>query len=169
MIIYLGVTANVEKLKLNAKGLDMKKALICYASRTGKTEKMANYIAEGLRMKGVDVDIKKISEIESEKQMEGFDAYIFGCPTYHRDMTAGMKTFLFLAEKLNMVGKIGGAFGSYTHSGESTPMIFDTMQFVYKMDMTDLGALSLKEAVVDSGDGAKACQDYGKAIGEKIQ
>lgn len=147
----------------------MKKAVVCYASRTGKTEKMANYIAEGLRMKAIDVELKKISDIKTEKQLEGYDVYVFGCPTYHRDMTAGMKTFLFLAQNLNLVGKIGGAFGSYTHSGESAPMIFDTMQFVYKMDTTDLGALSLKEAVVDADEGARACQDYGKAIGEKIK
>ena len=146
----------------------MKKALVCYASRTGKTEKMANFIAEGLRIKGMDTEIKKISDIKNEAQLEGYDAYIFGSPTYHRDMTGGMKTFLFLAQNVNMVGKIGGAFGSYTHSGESAPMIFDTMQFVYKMDMTDLGALSLKEAVIETDEGTRACQDYGKAIGEKV-
>ena len=146
----------------------MKKALVCYASRTGKTEKMADFIAEGLRMKGLEVQTSKISEIKNEKQLEGYDAYVFGCPTYHRDMTAGMKTFLFLAQNLNMVGKIGGAFGSYTHSGESAPMIFDTMQYVYKMDMTDLGALSLKEAVIETDEGTRACQDYGKAVAEKL-
>jgi flavodoxin len=146
----------------------MKKALVCYASRTGKTEKMAGYIAEGLRMKGVAVDTKKISDIKDETQLEGYDGYIFGCPTYHRDMTSGMKTFLFVVEKINLVGKIGGAFGSYTHSGESAPMVFDTMQYVFKMDMTDLGPLSLKEAIVDTGEGVKACQDYGKALGEKL-
>lgn len=145
----------------------MKKALVCFASRTGKTEKMASFIAEGLRIKGVETEIKKISDIKNETQLEGYDAYIFGSPTYHRDMTGGMKTFLFLAQNLNMVGKIGGAFGSYTHSGESAPMIFDTMQFVYKMDMTDLGALSLKESVIETDEGSLACQDYGKAIGEK--
>jgi flavodoxin len=149
-------------------GEDMKKALVCYASRTGKTEKMANLIAEGLRMTGITADIKKISDIKDETQLDGYDGYVFGCPTYHRDMTAGMKTFLFTAEKLNLVGKIGGAFGSYTHSGESAPMVFDTMQYVYKMDMTDLGPLSLKEAVIDSGEGKKACQDYGKALGGKL-
>ncbi|MBA3029566.1 MAG: flavodoxin domain-containing protein [Proteobacteria bacterium] len=146
----------------------MKKALVCYSSRTGKTEKMANFIAEGLRITGITADIQKIADIKDEKQMEGYDGYVFGCPTYHRDMTAGMKTFLFTAEKLNLVGKIGGAFGSYTHSGESAPMVFDTMQYVYKMDMTDLGALSLKEAVIETAEGAKACQDYGKAIGAKL-
>jgi flavorubredoxin len=84
---------------------------------------MAEYIAEGIRFSGNEADIKKTTEIKNEKDLEGYDGYVFGCPTYHRDMTAGMKTFLFVAEKLNLVGKMGGAFGSYTHSGESAPMV----------------------------------------------
>jgi flavodoxin I len=119
----------------------MKKVLVAYFSRTGKTEAMANYIAEGLRITGNEVDVKKISAVENEKGIIGYDGYVFGCPTYHKDMTGGMKQFLFKAEKANLTGKIGGAFGSHTHSGESAPMIFDTMQHVFKMDMTDLGAL----------------------------
>ena len=30
----------------------MKKVLVAYTSRTGKTEEMANYIAEGIRFSG---------------------------------------------------------------------------------------------------------------------
>jgi len=146
----------------------MKKVLIAYVSRTGKTEAMANYIAEGLRISGQEVDVKKIASIENEKGVVGYDGYVFGCPTYHKDMTSGMKQFLFKAEKANLTGKIGGAFGSHTHSGESAPMIFDTMLYVFKMDMTDLGPLNLTEAMVDGSQGMKACQDYGKALGEKL-
>lgn len=142
----------------------MHKVLVAYISRTGMTEKMANFIAEGVRMAGQHVDIKKVSEIKNEKDLDGYDAYIFGCPTYHRDMTSGMKNFLFLAQKANMTGKMGGAFCSYTHSGESGPMIFDTMQHVYKMDMVTLGALNLKEHVIDTPDGTRACQDYGRGV-----
>lgn len=146
----------------------MKKVMVGYVSRTGKTEKMAEYIAEGIRMKGHVANLVKISSIKTESELEGYDGYVFGCPTYHRDMTAGMKTFLFLAQNVNMVGKIGGAFGSYTHSGESAPMIFDTMEFVFKMDMVDLGPLSLKEAEIETNEGLHAGQDYGKSIGDKF-
>ena len=146
----------------------MKKVLIAYVSRTGKTESMANFIAEGLRIKGQEVALKKISAIEDAKDIIGYDGYVFGCPTYHKDMTGGMKQFLFKAEKANLTGKIGGAFGSHTHSGESAPMIFDTMQHVFKMDMTNLGPLNLTEAMVESGEGTKACQDYGKELGDKL-
>ncbi len=146
----------------------MKKILVAYVSRTGNTKKMAEYIAEGIRFSGHEPVLEKVSEIKNEKGLEGYDGYIFGCPTYHRDMTNGMKTFLFIAEKVNLVGKMGGAFGSYTHSGESAQMIFDTMEFVFKMDMVDLGALNLKEAMIDTQDGMHACQEYGKAVGKKF-
>jgi flavorubredoxin len=146
----------------------MKKVIVGYYSRTGNTEKMAEYIAEGIRITGNSVELKKISEIKSEEDLKGYDGFIFGCPTYHRDLTAGMKTFLFLAEKANLVGKMGGAFGSYTHSGESANMIYDTMLHVFKMDMVDLGALDLKEQVLETDEGLRACQDYGKAVSQKL-
>lgn len=146
----------------------MKKVLIAYVSRTGVTEKMANYLAEGVRMGGHEALLMKVGSIKDEKALAGFDAFLFGCPTYHKDMTSGMKQFLFIAEKANLTGKIGGAFGSHTHSGESAPMIFDTMQHVFKMDTLDLGPLNLTEAMMESDEGARACQQYGKALAEKL-
>ncbi len=146
----------------------MKKVLIAFYSRTGKTGKMAEYIAEGVRFSGNEVEQKKISEIKNEKDLAGFDGYIFGCPTYHKDMTENMKTFLFLAQKANLEGKVAGAFGSHTHSGEAPQLIFDTMEFVFKMDMSNLGPFALKEAKVETSEGLHACQDYGKAIGKQL-
>ncbi len=143
------------------------KVLIAYDSRTGHTEKMAEYMAEGVRFSGNEVETKKIFEIKNEAALQGYDAYIFGSPTYHRDMTQGMKTFLFLAQTANLEGKVGGAFGSYTHSGDAPKLILDTMEFVFKMDIADLGSLNLKEERINTGDGQRACQDYGKAVGNQ--
>ncbi|MDR4497559.1 MAG: flavodoxin domain-containing protein [Candidatus Scalindua sp.] len=147
----------------------MKNILIAYYSRTGNTEKMAEYIAEGVRFSGNNAEIKKLSEIKSEKNLDGYDGYVFGCPTYHRDMTENMKTFLFLAEKANLEGKVGGAFGAYTHSGDAPKYIFDTMQHVFKMDMTQLGSLLLEEKIIGLSEGLRTCQDYGKVLGEKLK
>jgi len=146
----------------------VKKVLISYFSRTGKTQQMAEYIAEGVRISGHDAKIRKISEIKNEKELAGFDGYVFGSPTYHRAMPGLVETFLFLAQKANLVGKVGGAFGSYTHSGDAPKMIFDTMEFVYKMNVVDLGSLNLLEHMLEMREGMKACHDYGKAIGEKL-
>ena len=146
----------------------MKKVLVSYFSRTGKTQQMAEYIAEGVRISGHDADIKKISEIKDEKELAGYDGYVIGSPTYHRTMPGIVETFLFLAQKANLAGKVGGAFGSYTHSGDAPKMIFDTMEFVYKMKVVDLGSFNLLEHLIDTRDGLKSCHDYGKAIGEKL-
>lgn len=146
----------------------MKKILIAYYSRTGMTGKMAEYLAEGVRFSGNDVELKKISEIKTEKDLAGYEGHIFGCPTYHKDMTENFKTFLFLVQKAGLNGKLGGAFGSSTHSGEAPKLIFDTMEFVFNMKMTNLGPFDLRESVVGSNEGMRACQDYGKAIGKEL-
>jgi flavodoxin len=144
------------------------KVLIAYDSRTGHTERMSKYLAEGVRFAGHEPEVKKITEIKKESDLQGYDGYIFGCPTYHRDMTQTMKTFLFLAQKANLAGKVGGAFGSYTHSGDAPKYIYDTMQHVFHMNVTDLGSFNLKEGMMDKAEGLKACQDYGRSIGEKL-
>ena len=41
----------------------MKKVLVAYDSRTGHTEKMAEFIAEGLRMGGHEAELEKITGI----------------------------------------------------------------------------------------------------------
>ena len=146
----------------------MKKVLIPYFSLTGKTEKMAEYIAEGIRISGQQSVTKKISDIKSATDLAGYDGYIFGSPTYHRDMADPMKTFLFLARKADLEGKLGSAFGSYTHSGDAPASIFETMQYVFKMDMFELGPFNLKEAIVETVEGMRACQDYGRVFGEKL-
>jgi len=146
----------------------MKKVLIAYDSRTGKTEKMAESIAEGIRMGGNEAELKRITQVKNESDIQGFDAYVFGSPTYHRDMIGTMKTFLFLAQKANLEGKVGGAFGSYTHSGDAPGIIFDTMEHVFRMNMTNLGSFNLREQLVDDSEGIRACQDYGKGICEKL-
>ena len=48
-------------------------------------------------------------------------------------------------------------------------MIYDTMQHVFKMDMVSLGPLHLKEQVIGTSHGQKACQQYGKAIGQMLK
>ena len=144
------------------------KVLVAYFSLSGKTEKMAEYIAEGVRISGQEATVKKISDIKNADDLAGYDGYIFGSPTFHRDMANPMKTFLFLANNAGLEGKLAGSFGSYTHSGDAPAIIFDTMQYVYKMKPCELGSFNLKEAVVETSDGMRSCQDYGRVFGEDL-
>jgi flavorubredoxin len=148
----------------------MKKILVAYISRAGHTRQMAEYIAEGLRVTGdCEVELKSITAIKTKQDMVGYDACIFGAPTYHRTMPPVMKSFLFLAQQARLAGKAGGAFGSYTHSGDAPLHIFDTMKHAFKMRMTTLGPFKLLEHLVDTPEGLRACQDYGKAVAQLLE
>ena len=148
----------------------MKKILVAYISRAGHTRQMAEYIAKSLRVTGTfEVKLKTITAIKTGQAMEGYDACIFGAPTYHRTMPPVMESFLFLAQQARLAGKAGGAFGSYTHSGDAPLHIFDTMKHVFKMRMTTLGPFKLLEHLVDTPDGLRACQDYGKAVAQLLE
>ena len=43
------------------------------------------------------------------------------------------------------------------------------MEYVFKMNMSDLGSFNLKEELVKDNEGLRACQDYGKGINEKLE
>ncbi len=146
----------------------MKKVLIAYISRTGNTKLVAEHLAEGIRMTGNEVVVKKIGDIDKAEELEGYDGYLLGSPTYHLDMMNPMKTFLFLMEKPNLKGKLAGAFGSYTHSGDAPKIILDTMVHVFKMRASSLGTINVLEDVVDTAEGRKIGHDYAKTFGAEL-
>ena len=143
----------------------MAKALIVYTTRTGETKGIAELIAEGIRFTGSEATVANVTGIKKEVDLEGYDAYVFGSATYHGEMMQGMKTMLFLAEKVNLEGKTGGSFGAFGWSGEAPDRIFDTMTNIFKMDMVS-GPLRLKSASL--GGGTQMAQDYGREIGNKL-
>jgi flavorubredoxin len=143
----------------------MPKALIVYATRTGSTQSIADYIAEGLRFTGTDVTVVNATEIREQGDLDGYDAYVFGSATYHGEMMQPMKTLLFLAAKANLGNKAGGAFGAFGWSGEAPDRIYETMQNIFNMSMVG-GPLRLKSASIQGG--MQMAQDYGREIGKKV-
>lgn len=139
----------------------MAKVLIAYATRSNETQGIADLIAEGVRISGHEADVKKTSDIKNEEALKGYDAYIFGSPTYHGEMITGMKQMLFLAERAELKGKPGGAFGAYGWSGEAPERIFETMKHIFGMQMVT-GPLMLKAAWIEGG--IQAAQGYGKDV-----
>jgi flavodoxin len=151
------------------------KVLIAYYSETGMTAKMAEYIAEGVRFSGHDAVVKKVGDIKDAAELAGFDGYIFGSPTYSLDVPKPVRAFLSKAGKVNLEGKMGGAFGTYTHdvsykhNTHAPAIIFDILQDEHKMKPFELGAFILKEDIVETSEGVKTCQDYGRVFGEKLR
>lgn len=130
----------------------MAKVLVLYYSSYGHIETMAQAAAEGARMGGADVDIKRVPELVPEEvakssgykveqnapivqvsDLVNYDAVIFGTPTRFGMMASQMKNFLDQCGALwasgALVGKLGGVFTSTAsqHGGqESTLLNFHT-------------------------------------------
>ena len=153
----------------------MKKVWIAYFSATGTTKKMAEYIAEGVRFSGQEAVAEPISEIQNPKDLAGYDGYIFGSPTYSIDLPGPMKAFLPVLEKVGLEGKLAGAFGSYAHDvgykhdAYAPAIILNTLEKVCKIEPFELGPFNLKEDIVETDEGLKACHDFGRAFGEELE
>jgi flavodoxin len=152
----------------------MKKVLILHFSTTGKTEKMAQYVAEGIRFTGAEAVVKKLGNIKDVTDLAGYNGYIFGSPTFSLDLPEPVRVFLAFMKRANLEGKMGGSFGpykhdsSYQHDSFAPAIIFDILQKQNKMEPFELGPFNLREDVVETREGIKACQDYGRVFGEKL-
>lgn len=144
----------------------MGKILIVYATRTGETQTIADLIGEGVRMAGHQAEVVNVKTIKGEADLAGYDGYVFGSATYHGEMLQAMKTFLFMAEKAQLEGKPGGAFGSFGWSGEANERIYQTMKNIYKMDMV---ADSLRLKSSNLGGGVQMAQEYGRQLAQKLK
>jgi flavorubredoxin len=142
----------------------MPKVLIVYTTRTQETRKIAELIAEGVRFEGAEAEVIDASGIKKESDLQGYEGYAFGSPTYHGDMLQPMKTLLFMAEKADLGGKAGGAFGAFGWSGEAPDRIFGTMKNIFQMNMVS-DPLRLKSTAL--GGAVQMAQDYGRKIGQK--
>ena len=143
----------------------MGKALVVYASRTGQTKRIAELIAEGIRMAGQEAELVDASRIREPSQLEGFGAYVFGSATYHGEMLPSMKQLLFMAEKAGLKGRVGGSFGAFGWSGEAPERIYQTMKNVFGMEMVG-DSLRLKSAALEGG--VRMAQGYGRDVGAKL-
>jgi flavodoxin short chain len=143
----------------------MSKAIIIYDSRSGNTGMMAKAIEEGMKEAGVAV-VSKRTVNASANDLTDVDAVVLGAPTYHHDLIASMKTFLFEMEKANLKGKVGAVFGSYGWSGESVQMMTDTMKHVFGMNVIEPGLKMLRRP---DESALKQCQEFGRRIAEKVK
>ena len=91
----------------------MPKILIIYYSRSGNTEKMALAVAEGVKKAEVDVETKKVDEVNVD-DLFAVEGVILGSPTYFGVMAAEMKAFVDKSIKYfgKLQGKVGGAFAT---------------------------------------------------------
>ena len=143
----------------------MVKALIVFATKTGETTLIGDFIAEGLSIAGVEVDIEDANNIDHKKDLKEYDAFVFGSATYFGQMLQEMKDFLFRVNKADLKGKVGGAFGAFEWCEDVPELIYNTMKNVFKMDMVE-EPLRLKTS--RNSAGMRMARDYGRSVAGKL-
>ncbi len=97
----------------------MARILVCYYSRTGHTQHMAEAVGQGAqRINGTEVEVKPIKEVDPHMLLE-YDAIVMGSPTYYGTMAAELKHLIdeSVAFHGQLEGKVGGAFASSANVG----------------------------------------------------
>jgi NAD(P)H dehydrogenase (quinone) len=95
-IIFASLLIVISFLTMADQGVQVKKTkiLVLYHSQSGKTAKLAQEIAEGIkRFPDAEVIIKTITQI-SPDELASFDGIAIGTPVYFGAMSGEMKTFL---------------------------------------------------------------------------
>jgi flavorubredoxin len=117
----------------------MSKLLVVYDSISGNTERMAKFIMEGANRKLSKVILKNVEDVVEQDLIDA-DAIAFGCPTYNRGLTSGMKEFFevkLVKVKGKLRGKMGIAFGAYGWSAEAIRLIQGSLKYL-KMNVIEL-------------------------------
>ena len=86
----------------------MARVLVVYATRTNSTREIAELVAEGIRFSGNEAVVVDVKEIKSAADLEGYDGYAFGCPTYHRDITRCLRRLSFDQSMDGLILRVGG-------------------------------------------------------------
>ena len=110
---------------------------VIYDYKTGNTRKAAEWNEEGMqKTEGIQARAFGIEDVD-ESFVKEAHGIVIGCPSYAALMTPDMRTWLLeSASKLQMAGKLGGAFATeqYTHGGgENVIMSILTNELVMGM------------------------------------
>ena len=88
------------------------KVSIIYSSRTGKTERVAKLIEEGVkRVEGIEVKSMNLDKLDKDF-INDSDGIIFGTPTYYANISWEMKKWIDESNEYNLEGKLGAAFAT---------------------------------------------------------
>jgi len=120
------------------------------------------------------VEVKSIEEIKSPSEITEYDGYIIGSPTFSFGVPELVRSFLDMIENTDLERKTAGAFGpyvhdiAYKHDNYAPAGILDILQKKCKMEPFELGPFLLQQELVETAEGIKSCQDYGRVFGEKL-
>ena len=144
-----------------------KKIFILYISPHGNTEKMAEAVATGAKMDGVEVisyHISLLTSSEVRNLMEEADALIFGIPTINRDVPKPMWDALAYLSTIKLKTNLAGLFGSYGWSGEACKMAEERLKGMgFRLPIP-----AVRASFTPTAEIVGQCEALGRAIAEEV-
>ncbi len=144
-----------------------KKVSIFYISPHGNTEKMAQAVAKGGSLPGVEVAAYHINTLTSNElrdRLEEADALIFGIPTINRDIPKPMWDVLAYLSTVRLKATVGGLFGSYGWSGEACKMAEERLKGLN----IKLPTPFVRAQFTPRPEAFAQCEELGRSIAEEI-
>ena len=143
----------------------MSKVSIIYWSNGGNVEKLANSIAEGVKMSNIEVDIKHVNDSSVDEVLEA-GAVAFGSPAMGEDdiERIDMKPFINKLSKLNIKNKPVVLFGSWGWRDDK--FIHKWSSVMKEAGFDVIGKLAIKESLTK--EEIKFAEDLGSTLANKV-
>ena len=143
------------------------KAIVVYDTMWGSTEKMANYITDGLRAGGTEVkQLSMHSNHRSDVATELLDAsaLIIGSPVLNSQIFPSMADVLCYLKGLRKKNLIGAAFGSYGWNGAP----IDELTKILESMKVQVVAPAVKSPFVPDDKIKASCRELGITISRML-
>ena len=139
----------------------MKKAVIIYWSGTGNTEAMAQSICEGVKNKGIEVDLVTVDSADVS-MVENADFVALGCPSMGAEvLDDSMEDFVESLSDVSFAGKKLALFGSYDWGDGEWMRDWEERMKGYGADLADDGLII---HLNPDGDGEQQCVELGEKL-----
>ena len=157
---------------MTSEDVALKRLLIVYYSKTGNTQKMAEWIGEGARKEGVEVELKRVEDCGVGELAEA-DGLVLGTPTYFSNMAWQVKKLvdesitLYRKEHL-LRGRVAGCFtssGTQRDGEDCIRMMELTLGHHHEMNVlpgVSRAAWGKEEKV------AEMCREYGAELARML-
>ncbi len=159
-----------EEIALETESLKKDhKVFIPYVSAYGNTRKIADKIAEGIKLAGdIEVEIMDIEHMDPalvEKNIEESTAILVGSPTINQNTLLPIYTLMAMINPIRNRGKLAGAFGSFGWSGEAPAIIQGMLKSLKLKTLDDKG---LKISLVPFETDLEEAVEYGRNFGQAL-
>jgi flavodoxin I len=144
------------------------KCLMVYASMTGNTEEMAQYICEGIRETGVIVELKDILTAEPADLLV-YNGVLLGAYTWgDGDLPDEFLDFYDEMDGIKLKGIMAGAFGScdssYEHRGHAVDILIEKLSELGAETVPD----GLKIDMAPAETEKELCREFGREFARKL-